>query len=171
MSPRTLIAALAMLFSTLPAWAHEGHDHGAPPAATEAGWSPRATARSDEFDLVAAMDGGQMVLWLDRGSDNAPVTDAQIEVEAGPWKGVARPAGDGSYRVDAAGLARPGSHPLIFTVQAGSTLDLLPATLVLPAEAPAVAPAPGRGVLPMAAAAVALIAAGGVWLGRRRAAA
>jgi hypothetical protein len=69
------------------------------------------------------------------------------------------------------GLARPGSHPLVFTVQAGTALDLLPATLVLPAEAQAAAPAAGRGVLPMAVAAVALIAAGGVWLGRRRAAA
>jgi hypothetical protein len=95
---------------------------------------PRHGAQRD-FDLVAAMDGAQMLLWLDRGSDNAPVTDAQIEVEAGAWKGVARPAGDGSYRVDAAGLTRPGSHQLVFTVQAGSALDLLPATLVLPAEA------------------------------------
>ena len=55
----------------------------------------------------------------------------QKELEAGAWKGVARPAGDGSYRVDAAGLARPGNHELVFTVQAGSALDLLPATLVL----------------------------------------
>lgn len=171
MSPHTLIAALAMPFITLPAGAHEGHDHGAAPAVAEAGWSPRATARSEDFDLVAAMDGGQMLLWLDRGSDNAPVVDAQIEVEAGSWKGVARPAGDGSYRVDAAGLARPGNHQLVFTVQAGSALDLLPATLVLPAEATAAAPAPGRAVLPVAAAAAVLIAAVGVWLRRRRAAA
>lgn len=171
MSPRPLIAALAMSFITLPASAHEGHDHGAAPAAPEAGWSPRATARSDEFDLVAAMDGGQLRLWLDRGSDNAPVADAQIDVEAGAWKGVARPAGDGSYQVDAAGLARPGSHQLVFTVQAGTALDLLPATLVLPAEAGAAAPVQGRAVLPVAAAVVALVAAAGVWLRRGRAAA
>ena len=171
MSPRNLIAALAMSFITLPASAHEGHDHGAAPAATEAGWSPRATARSQDFDLVAAMDGGQMLLWLDRGSDNAPVTDAQIEVEAGAWKGVARPAGDGSYRVDAAGLARPGNHELVFTVQAGSALDLLPATLVLPGEATAAAPAPGRAVLPVVAGGLAVLAAIALWLRRRRAAA
>lgn len=171
MSPRSLIAALAMLFTTLPAWAHEGHDHGAAPAATEAGWSPRATARSDDFDLVAAMDGGQMLLWLDRGSDNAPVVDAQIEVEAGAWKGVARPAGDGSYRVDAAGLARPGSHQLVFTVQAGPVVDLLPATLVLPGDVEATERGERRVVLPMVVAVAVAVAALGVWWRRRRAAA
>jgi len=171
MSPRTLIATLAMLFITLPAWAHEGHDHGAAPAATEAGWSPRATARSEDFDLVAAMDGGQLLLWLDRGSDNAPVTDAQIEVEAGAWKGVARPAGDGSYRVDATGLARPGSHQLVFTVQAGSALDLLPATLVLPADAGSTGPGEPRAVLPAVIGGIVAVAALGLWWRRRRAAA
>jgi hypothetical protein len=171
MSPHSLIAALAMSFITLPASAHEGHDHGAAPAATEAGWSPRATARSDDFDLVAAMDGAQMLLWLDRGSDNAPVTDAQIEVEAGAWKGVARPAGDGSYRVDAAGLARPGNHQLVFTVQAGSALDLLPATLVLPAEAGSTDHGEPRAVLPGVAGGIAAVAALGLWWRRRRAAA
>jgi len=170
MSPHTLIA-LAMLFITPPAGAHEGHDHGAAPAATEAGWSPRATARSDDFDLVAAMDGGQMVLWLDRGSDNAPVTDAQIEVEAGAWKGMARPVGDGSYRVDAAGLARPGNHQLVFTVQAGSALDLLPATLVLPAEAGSNDHGEPRAVLPVLVGGIVAVAALGLWWRRRRAAA
>ena len=171
MSPRNLIASLAIFFITLPAGAHEGHDHGTTPAAAEVGWSPRATARSEDFDLVAAVDGGQMLLWLDRGSDNAPVTDAQIEVEAGAWKGVARPASDGSYRVDAAGLARPGSHELVFTVQAGTALDLLPATLVLPAEAATGVPTPGRVMLPATIGGLAVLAAGALWLRRRRAAA
>lgn len=171
MIPHIVIASLAMLFNAAPVWSHEGHDHGEAPPPVESGWTPRATARSDDFDLVAAMEGGQMRIWLDRGSDNAPVTDARIDVEAGAWKGEARPAGDGSYRVDAAALARPGEHALVFTVEAGTVVDLLPATLVLKAEPVAGSP-DGRGaLLPMAVGGLVAIVGLGMWWRRRRAAA
>lgn len=129
-----LLGTVALALTLVPAAAHEGHDHGAP-VPVDAGWAPRATARSNDFDLVAVLAGKQLVVWLDRAADNAPVDKAQIEVEAGAWKGVATAAADGSYRVDAATLAGPGSHELVFTVQAGDAVDLLPATLVVPATA------------------------------------
>lgn len=170
MKNANLIALLAMLMPALTGMAHEGHDHGAPPVAADVGWAPRASARSDDFDLVAAAQGPDLVLWLDRGQDNAPVTDARIEVEAGAWKGVAHPVGDGSYRVEAGGLARPGRHELLFTVQAGSAVDLLPAILKLPAaEADRAAAPASRATAALAGGAV--LALAGAWAWRRRRAA
>ena len=164
-TPTRLAAALAALLFTTAAPAHEGHDHGAPEVATD--WAPRATARSRDFDLVAVLAGTELVLWLDRARDNAPQTDAVIEVESGPWKGVATAAADGSLRLPAGPLTTPGRHELIFTVQAGEAMDLLPATLVVPGPAPA---APGvaggyRGWI-AGGLAVALLGAAG-WRGYR----
>ncbi|MDD3327242.1 MAG: hypothetical protein PHW25_09190 [Zoogloea sp.] len=132
-------AALAALLLAAPVQAHEGHDHGAPAEAAP-DWAPRATARSQDFDLVAVLAGDQLVLWLDRARDNAPPAEASIEAESGAWKGVATAAADGSLRLPAGPLATPGRHEVIFTVQAGGAMDLLPATLVVPAPTPA---APG----------------------------
>lgn len=166
-TPIRLTAALAALLLAAPVQAHEGHDHGAPEAAAP-DWAPRATARSRDFDLVAVLAGTELVLWLDRARDNAPQTDAVIEVESGPWKGVATAAADGSLRLPAGPLTTPGRHELIFTVQAGDAMDLLPATLVVPS---AVTAAPGagggyRGWI-VGGLAVALLGAGG-WQGYRR---
>lgn len=159
------LGAAALALTVVPALAHEGHDHGAP-VPVDAGWAPRATARSNDFDLVAVLAGKQLVVWLDRAADNAPVDKAQIDVEAGPWKGVAKAAADGSYRVDAATLAEAGGHELVFTVQAGDAVDLLPATLVVPAAALAESEGKGR-VVGGALGVLALLAALG-WIFKRR---
>lgn len=166
-TPTRLAAALAALLFTAAAPAHEGHDHGAPEA-TATDWAPRATARSRDFDLVAVLTGTELVLWLDRARDNAPLAEAVIEVESGPWKGVATTAADGSLRLPAGPLTRPGRHELIFTVQAGDAMDLLPATLSVPGPAPAAAGAAGgyRGWI-AGGLAVALLGAVG-WQGYRR---
>lgn len=132
---RVWVAVLAMA-SALPAPAHEGHDHGAP-VPLDSSWAPRASARSDDFDLVAVLVADKLVVWLDRGADNAPVRGASIEVESGAWKERATAAADGSYHLPAGALAAPGVHELVFTVEAGSAVDLLPASLLVPApEAP-----------------------------------
>ena len=166
-TPTRLAAALAALLFTAATPAHEGHDHGAPEA-TATDWAPRATARSRDFDLVAVLAGTELVLWLDRARDNAPQGDAVIEVDSGAWNGVATAAADGSLRLPAGPLTTPGRHELIFTVQAGDAMDLLPATLVVPS---AVTAAPGagggyRGWI-VGGLAVALLGAGG-WQGYRR---
>lgn len=160
-----LPGVVALALTVVPAQAHEGHDHGAP-VTVDVGWAPRATARSNDFDLVAVLAGKQLVVWLDRAADNAPVGKAQIEVEAGAWKGLATAAADGSYHVDAASLAGPGSHELVFTVQAGDAVDLLPATLVVPAAALAESEGKGR-VVGAALGVLALLAALG-WIFKRR---
>ena len=165
-TPIRLTAALAALLLAAPVLAHEGHDHGTPEA-TAPDWAPRATARSQDFDLVAVLAGDQLVLWLDRARDNAPLAEASIEAESGAWKGVATAAADGSLRLPAGPLATPGRHELVFTVQAGDAMDLLPATLVVPGSAAATSGTAGgyRGWV-AGGLAVALLGAVG-WRGYR----
>jgi hypothetical protein len=118
------------------AWAHGGEDHGeAAPAVVSATMAPRATAQTEDFELVAQMQGTTMTLTLDRFATNAPVLDAQIEVESGTnLKAMAKPIAPGVYALQAPLLATPGSYPLTFSVQAGDTTDLMAATLDIAAS-------------------------------------
>ena len=136
-------AALAVLTLGVPAWSHEGHDHGAPPPAAAAKAAPRAEAQSALFELVAVSRGALLEIHLDRFDTNEPVVGATIEVEtpAGP----ATAAVDGDvYRLDAPWAGQPGTYDLIATVTSGSDVDFLTATLTIPeAPAPVVATSSG----------------------------
>lgn len=115
----------------LPAWGHEGEDHGAPEpptsAASEA--APRAATATETFGvLVAARDGG-LTLYLDRVETNEPVTGARIEVESGASRTDAQPVEPGVYRVDTEHFALPGKYPMTIVVEAEGTADLMTATL------------------------------------------
>ncbi len=130
---------VSILFSGLalamPSWAGEGHDHGdAPPAAAGAS-SPRVSSSSDLFELVGVLEGGEMVIYLDRFATNAPVTDAKIEVEVGTAKGLAEAQPDGTYHFNHAALGQAGTVPVSFTVTAGADTDLLAGDLAI-GEAP-----------------------------------
>jgi hypothetical protein len=119
------------------AHAHEGHDHGAQPAApASAGLAPRAETSSDLFELVAVADGTQIVVYLDRFATNAPVEGATVEVETpnGPVSATAEAGGP--YRLAAPFVSSPGRHDLIFTVTAGDDTAILPLTLVVPERSP-----------------------------------
>lgn len=124
-----LSAVLASVSWT--AWAHGGEDHGtdaSPVMSTSI--APRASAQTEDFELVAQLDGKTLTFTLDRFTTNAPVVDAQIEVESGTvLKAVAQQVAPGIYTVEADALALPGKYPLSFSVQAGDTSDLLAATL------------------------------------------
>ena len=128
-------AALALLFALTShsAWAHAGHDNDAPSPVSGTA-APRAETHSDLFELVATVRGGAAVITLDRFATNEPVTGAAIEVGEGDTTAKATPQPDGTYRLEAPWLARPGRHDLVFTVAAGDDADLLNATLDLPAE-------------------------------------
>lgn len=124
-----VLAAIALLWTGLPQ-AHEGHDHGEPPAAELLPvLAPRAEAVGDAVELLAVIDAGQLTLYLDRFDTNEPIGGARIEVESGSFKGVATPLGDGVYRLPAAPLQTVGDHALVFTVQFGDQADLLETTL------------------------------------------
>lgn len=123
---RATLASLAIACAALsPAFADEGHNHGAEPAAAEGQASPRVEAHSDLFELVGVVEKGQMTVYLDRYATNEPVTNAKIEFESGANKGVAAAQPDGTYLIKFDALSKTGELPFAFTVAAGSDTDLL----------------------------------------------
>jgi hypothetical protein len=113
-----------------PARAHEGHDHGPPPAIAAA--LPRAEAQSDLFELVAVLGpDGALTIWLDRFTDNAPVEGA-VTLTIDGQEIPAERQGIGLFVARHALLATPGTRDIVFTVSAGEEMDLLTATLEIP---------------------------------------
>lgn len=154
----------------LPAWPHGGEDHGdaAVPALTSA-VAPRASAQTEDFELVAVLAQGKLTLYVDRHATNAPVPDAEIEVESGSFKAVAVQVAPGVYSVAGEAFANPGRYPLAISVQAGDVSDLLSATLDLAAMPPAgVAHAHGRNEWAVWGAAGALLLSGAGLIAVRR---
>lgn len=146
-------------------FAHGDEDHGdteKKPVAP-AVQALRVEAASDAFELVGQLQGDKLVIHLDRFASNEPVTGATVDVEGGPLKAVKATERDGVYTVPAVGLNEPGTHALVFTIQAGDASDLLTGDLVVASPARAAVAAATSG-LPatrwIAAAAAAALAAG-----------
>lgn len=107
-------------------WAHGGEDHGeVPKAAVVVSSLPRVYLTTEQFELVGVMNGEVLTIYLDQSATNSPVEKAQVEVESGSWKAVAKETGLAVYTVDAAPLSQIGKHPLTVTVQAGDDSDLM----------------------------------------------
>jgi hypothetical protein len=140
----TRVGAFALcvfLASGVPAGAARadaGHDHSEPEAGIAGAAVARIEAHSDLFELVAAVDGDALRIFVDRFPTNEPVANARIEIEAGPLKGSAQPASDGTYAFRNAAFSRPGRFPITFTITAGDDSDLLAGDLVIaePAASP-----------------------------------
>ncbi|WP_296582460.1 HlyD family efflux transporter periplasmic adaptor subunit [Xanthobacter sp.] len=115
--------------------AHEGHDHGAPQPPQVTTLAPRAEAASADFELVAVLRDGLLTIYLDRFADNAPVEGAAVEVDTPEGSQPAKPAGPGTYVLPAPFAATPGAHDIAFTVTAGHAVEVLAATLTVPAAA------------------------------------
>lgn len=111
--------------------AHEGHDHGEAPK-TSAPVAPRGEAHSDDFELVAIVRDGEVVIYLDRFATNEPVTNAEIEALTPAGSEKAMSNADGTYRLAAKWVDGRDHYDLIFTVTAGQTSDVLPVTIVVP---------------------------------------
>ncbi len=96
-----LLAAVISLacLSPLRALAHEGHDHGPAPVAQPITSQPRATATGDEFEAVAILQNGQLLIFIDRVADNAPVMGALVSLTVNNQEFQARAEPDGTYRV------------------------------------------------------------------------
>jgi len=155
------------------AWAHGGEDHGGedhgastPFAETLA--APRVEAQSEDFELVAVLSAEGRMLYLDRYADNAPVADAEIEIEGDGFKAAATQIAPGLYRAPALQLARPGRHPLTISVQAGESADLLTATLEIVAPAKSGKPASSQTAWAAWGAAAVALSLGAGWLVLRR---
>ncbi|MBN8499479.1 hypothetical protein [Accumulibacter sp.] len=131
---------LALLSPSAPVIAHEGHDHGVAAKPTDVRLAPRFEVRNEDVEAVGVLADKNLLIYLDRVSDNRPVQGAQIEVEGPGIKGVASAMPDGVYQLPAAALAPAGRYPLTLTIQAGESVDLLAATLEV-GEVPAAASA------------------------------
>lgn len=127
---RTLFVAMAIAF---PAWAggdaSDGHTHAAPEPVLTAATAPRASAATEEFEIVAALEGNQLVVYVDRFASNAPVAKAKVEVEGAGLKGYASETAPGTYVMNVAAATPPARYPLTITIEAGDTTDLLSTTL------------------------------------------
>jgi hypothetical protein len=145
----TILSLLASgLLGSAAASAHGGEDHGdegkprPAPAFTAA---PRATAQSEEFELVAVLEEGpsgvrQLTVTLDRFATNEPVAGAKLEIDAEGQSTIAPETAPGVYVAKLAALAKagPGTKlPLTISVEAGDDADLLTTTLDIPAPATA----------------------------------
>ena len=111
-----------------------GHSHA---VASDA---PRLESHTELFELVATLADDELSILIDRYDTNEPVLGAQVEVEAGTLKAVARFHADhGDYAVaDVAflqALARRGQHPLGITGSAGADSDLIDGVLEVGAPA------------------------------------
>jgi len=166
-----LLIVLSLFLSVAAAQAHEGHDHGAPPAPAAGSVAPRFEARTDVFELVGVLAGADLILYLDRADSNAPVDGAEIEFESGAFKAKAQRIDVGTYRVQAGPLATAGKHALTLSAQAGDDADLLTATFDNALPAGAVTMADDSKGWPwrwLAGAALLLAAAGALMIRRRR---
>jgi hypothetical protein len=94
--------------------------------------APRAAAATEEFEVVAALEGLHLVLYVDRFASNEPVGKAKVEVEGAGLKGLAVEAAPGTYMMDLAAPLPPGRHVLTISIETGDTADLLSATLETP---------------------------------------
>jgi hypothetical protein len=157
MNIQTLVSAAAL--ALLPQWvaAADGHDHGPASSAAAAPALPRFAAASETFELVGVVDGRQLVVYIDRFTDNSPVKGAAVELEIGGAKVALQERADGELEGTLAGALKPGITPVTATVVAGSETDLLAADLDVHAEERAEAPA--RSWKPVAAWSAAGVAA------------
>jgi membrane fusion protein, heavy metal efflux system len=123
------------LLAALAAFAHEGHDHGAPPPPVSSTVAPRMEASSNDFELVAIAGLADVTIYLDTFRGNEPVPGATIDVDTGGETLKAEVAGEGVYVVKPKWAGSPGSHDLAFTIDANGLIDVLVGTLVIPPAA------------------------------------
>lgn len=138
-----LAAVVSSMLLAAGAAAHEGHDHGAPPPPVSSTIAPRADASSNDFEVVAIARGDRLRLYVDTFRDNEPVRNAIVEVDTPAGTQKATADGEGAYEIAAAWLARPGTYDLAITVQAAGIVDVLAATLTIPASATSASAAGG----------------------------
>ena len=146
---RLAACALAWLSLAAPthlAWAHgpDGdHDHAAAPtkpSVTAPVTAPVATeARSQAFELVASLDGGELSVLIDRFDTNEPVLGAALRVSSGGVQAAGTFHADhGDYAFTdeklLTRLSQPGPHELVFTVTQGEVSESVKAALQGPDE-------------------------------------
>ena len=143
---QTITLFLAALFA-MSAWAggddSDGHTHAAKAPAVTTAIAPRAVAATEDFEIVAVLEGKKLVVYVDRFGTNEPVSNAKVELEGAGLKGLAVEIAPGTYVMDVAAAIPPASHPLTISIEAGDITDLLTATLEISPPAPSIEPVGG----------------------------
>ena len=120
------VSSFGCVLFSIPALAHEGHDHGEKPAeAGAAPMSPRAIAVSETYQFVGIVEGEVLVVYLDRAADNMPITTAEIEVSIDGQSFKAVPVKNGTFEITAPLLKKPGQYAFVATITADAASDLL----------------------------------------------
>lgn len=127
---------------SLPVWAggdsSDGHSHGAPPptpAPISQGTTPRTSTATEEFEVVASLEGKSLVVYVDRFASNEPVARAKVEIEGAGLKGVASETTPGTYVLDVPSPLPPARHALTISIESADGADLLAVTLDTSASA------------------------------------
>lgn len=130
----TAMFLISSLFTVVPAYAGDGHNHGEEaPAASASAITPRFSAHSDVFEAVGLLNGDELSILIDRYGSNEPVLQAKVEVESGSVKLLAAFHADhGDYNLPSAPFKKPGTYAITLTITAGDQTDLLVGELVVP---------------------------------------
>ena len=139
-----IIAAAILLIAPaiVSANGDDDHDHGATAnASAPVGAKPRIEARTATVELVAAVDGDDLTIWIDGWADNAPITNANVNVTIDGQSQPAKSAG-GVYTLSDPKLESAGAHQLAFLITRAGAIESLSAELVVP-QAKATAAAGG----------------------------
>lgn len=160
------VAAAILLLAPSTLYAHGDEDHGAAVATgAPKGAKPRIEARTATIELVAAVDADDMTIWIDGWADNAPITNANVNVTIDGKSQSAKSAG-GVYTVTDAKLETPGAHQVAFVIARAGSVESLSAELSVP-EAEAAATVGGWSYW-AAAAGIALLVIVGLVFWRSR---
>lgn len=158
----------ALLLAPAVAFADDGHNHDAAPAASTGPALPRFSAASELFELVGVVNGKELKVYLDRFSDNSPVKGAKIELQVGGAPVALEEHGEGEFEGTLAQPLAPGVTPVTATIAADNDTDILGGELDVHEEEHAAATGASRwrGALGWTAAAAVLLLVL-AWLGRR----
>lgn len=119
------------------AFGHGGEDHGAPsiPVDHQGKAPPRAAASTELFEVLAALEAGRLVIYVDHYASNEAVTAAKVEVEGAGVNAAASESAPGTYVLALAPNLPPARYPLTISVETANAVDLLSATLDTTASA------------------------------------
>ncbi|WP_300975117.1 efflux RND transporter periplasmic adaptor subunit [Sphingomonas sp. LHG3406-1] len=132
-----VVGAAALLLAT-PVAAHEGEDHGTPPAASapvpEAATGAAAgEAHSDRYEVVVqAGEEPRVTIFLDDYATNTPVTGARVSVVIGEQTVAARATAPGTFEARLSGPLAHGTTNVDVVVQGAGGDDLLSVPVVVP---------------------------------------
>ena len=93
--------------------------------------------------MVAALEGKQLVVYVDRFASNEPVAKAKVEVEGTGLGGPANETAAGTYVVNLPAAGPPGKHPMAISIDAGDSAGLL-----APPLGTSLPPSPRQGIFP-----------------------